>query len=86
MSLRPHLLDFVRGERGGVDRGTVCVELEMLGKCTPEMWAKADAKQWSKEIDSAIKAGDLLEEGKTLRIPPPAEAKPKEVQLSLFGE
>lgn len=82
-SMRNDLIEFVRNERGGIDRATLSVELAMLGKTAPQLWSVASAEDWSCEIDAAIKNGDLVVVDRLIQIP--KEATQVTVsQLSLF--
>ncbi len=83
MNLRQDLIDFVRNERGGIDRGLLCVELARLGQSCPSVWQKATAERWSQEIDAAVACGQLVMVDRMVAFPK-EEAKPKDTQPSLF--
>ena len=82
-ALRQDLIDFVRNERGGIDRGLLCVELARLGQSCQGVWQQASAERWSQEIEAAVLCGQLVMVDRTVAIPK-EEAKPKDTQLSLF--
>lgn len=76
------LVEFVRTNRGPMDRWEIAGLLATLGRHGAE-WPRCSAEQWHREIEASLKSGELCENESGLIFAPPVKSNVSK-QLSLF--
>lgn len=80
--LHTEIVEYIRGERGPVDRRQVIVWLQSDAKTNPA-WSTANYEDWDRAIETAIEKGLLVAERNSVRVAPKV-LEPKTEQLELF--
>jgi len=82
VTLFTDVVEYLRGERRTMKRQELAASIQREATHNPA-WPKATFEQWTQAIDDAVRAGELVLDGETVRLAVKAVAK-SETQLELF--
>jgi hypothetical protein len=82
VTLSTDVVEFLRGERRPMKRQELAASIQREATHNPA-WPKATFEQWTQAINDAVRAGELVLDGETVRLAvKPSQSNEK--QLDLF--